>query len=132
MSHDVVLGAADGPRSVRSELGSLDLSDPVWFVDGPPRELFAQMRRECPVRWNLTSCGGDLDGFWSLTRDRDITTVSRDHATFSSAKAGVFLHPDQLLPLEFMRSNILAKDSRSTRSTARSCTDLAPPRAKKR
>lgn len=89
------------------DLTMLNLADPVHFADGPPHQLFDRMRRECPVRWNRL---GEDDGFWSLTRDSEITTVSRDPERFSSAIGGVFLHPDQVMPLDIMRTNILYMD----------------------
>jgi len=89
------------------DLTEVDLLDPAWFEGGPPHELFARMRDEAPVRWNRTSPGS---GFWSLTRHADISAVSRDTATFSSWKAGIFLNPDQVLPLDLNRNLLLYKD----------------------
>jgi len=89
------------------DLATVDLMDPAWFTDGPPHELFARMRAEAPVRWNPLPDGS---GFWSLTRHADISAVSRDFETFSSWKAGVFLHPDQVLPLDVTRNLLLYKD----------------------
>lgn len=89
------------------DLDEVDLMDPAWFADGPPHELFAQMRRDAPVRWNKLPDGS---GFWSLTRHADISAVSRDTATFSSWKAGIFLNPDQVIPLDLTRNLLLYKD----------------------
>ncbi|MCW3065313.1 MAG: cytochrome [Solirubrobacterales bacterium] len=89
------------------DLEGVDLMDPEWFTDGPPHELFARMRAEAPVRWNALPGGG---GFWSVTRHDDVSAISRDTATFSSHRAGVFLHPDQVLPLELNRNVLLYKD----------------------
>src|SRR3954451_12103034 len=80
--------------------------NPGWFADGPLHELFARMRAEAPVRWNATNQGG----FWSLTRHAEISQVSRDPATFSSYRAGIFLHPDQVTPLEMNRNLLLYMD----------------------
>jgi cholest-4-en-3-one 26-monooxygenase len=88
------------------ELSQVDLMDPMWFADGPPHELFARMRAEAPVRWNRTAAGG----FWSLTRHAEVAQVSRDPQTFSSYRAGIFLHPDQVTPLDMNRSLLLYKD----------------------
>jgi linalool 8-monooxygenase len=43
------------------DLSSLDLTDLALFADGPPHELFARLRSECPVHWNNTADG---PGFW--------------------------------------------------------------------
>jgi len=80
--------------------------DPVLFREGPPHELFARMRAEAPVRWNATGGGG----FWSLTRHAEVAQVSRDPQTFSSYRAGIFLHPDQVNPLDMNRNLLLFKD----------------------
>jgi cholest-4-en-3-one 26-monooxygenase len=92
--------------STEAELAQVDLMNPGWFADGPPHELFARMRAEAPVRWNATNQGG----FWSLTRHAEISQVSRDPATFSSYRAGIFLHPDQVTPLDMNRSLLLYMD----------------------
>jgi methyl-branched lipid omega-hydroxylase len=89
------------------DLAEVDLMDSRWFAHGPPHELFARMRAEAPVHWNTLPDGG---GFWSLTRHADIAAVSRDFATFSSWKQGVFLHPDQVVPLDLTRNLLLYKD----------------------
>jgi cytochrome P450 len=88
------------------DLTRVDLMDPAWFAEGPPHELFARMRAEAPVRWNAT----DGSGFWSLTRHAEVTQVSRDPQTFSSHRAGIFLHPDQVTPLDMNRNLLLYKD----------------------
>lgn len=89
------------------DLAEVDLTDPAWFEDGVPHELFARMRAEAPVRWNPLPDG---NGFWSLTRHADISAVSRDTETFSSYRAGIFLNRDQVLPLDLNRNLLLYKD----------------------
>jgi cytochrome P450 len=89
------------------DLESVDVMDPAWFVDGPPHQLFARMREEAPVRWNEVP---DYGGFWSLTRHADVSLVSRDTGTFSSYRAGIFLNPDQVVPLDLTRNLLLYKD----------------------
>jgi cholest-4-en-3-one 26-monooxygenase len=84
-----------------------DPYDTELFADGPPHELFATLRKDEPVRWIPTSDNG---GFWSLTRHADIAAVSRDTETFSSYEAGIFLHPDQVAPLDLTRNLLLYKD----------------------
>ena len=56
------------------------------WVDGPPHELFKQMRSECPVHWtpDIPDYPSEA-GYWSLTRAEEIASVSRDWETFSSA-----------------------------------------------
>lgn len=93
------------------DLAEVDLLDLGWFEDGPPHELFARMRAEAPVRWNAHELpAGDGDGFWSVTRHADVSAISRDTETFSSHEKGIFLHPDQVVPLDLTRNLLLYKD----------------------
>jgi cytochrome P450 len=77
----------------------LDLNDPDLFADGPPHALFARIRREAPVLWNRPT---DInDGFWSVTGYADEVAVINDWRTFSSARRGIFLQEEGILPKEF-------------------------------
>ncbi|MCW3039153.1 MAG: cytochrome [Solirubrobacterales bacterium] len=89
------------------ELAEIDIIDVKWFEDGTPHELFARMRAEAPVRWNPLPDG---TGCWSVTRHADISAISRDTETFSSYNGGIFLHPDQVLPLDLARNLLLYMD----------------------
>jgi len=97
------------PQSTVTEvdLSTIDILDSSWFQDGPPHELFARMREEAPVRLNRTEQNGD---FWSLTRAADIAQVSKDSATFSSSREGIFPVRDLVAPLELQRAVLLYKD----------------------
>jgi cholest-4-en-3-one 26-monooxygenase len=95
------------PRTGGGDLATIDLTDLDLWADGPPRELFARMRAEAPVRWNPSADGV---GFWSLTRGAEITEVSADPAAFSSARGGIFLRPDALAPLDYARNFPIFKD----------------------
>jgi len=94
-------------ESTDVNLDEIDIIDAKWFADGTPHELFARMRAEAPVRWNPLPDGS---GCWSVTRHEDVSAVSRDTATFSSNKAGIFLHPDQVVPLDLTRNLLLYMD----------------------
>ncbi len=81
----------------------------VW-LDGPPHELFAKLRSECPVHW--TSRIGEYPkeaGYWSVTRAQDIHTVSRDWRTYSSELGGVTAATN-VFPLELMRAMFIGMD----------------------
>jgi len=79
------------------------LMDAELFADGPPHELFKQMRDEAPVRW-------DPEGFWSVTREADVAVASRYFETYSNYEGGIFLNPDQVNPLDVNRNLLLFKD----------------------
>ena len=89
------------------DLGTVDLSGPDLFVGEPPHELFARMRAEAPVRWNPMANG---DGFWSVTKAADIAAISKDAATFSSERRGVFVDEERPMPVEVLNQIILGMD----------------------
>ncbi len=95
------------PSPEQVDLAAVDLTDASWFADGPPHRLFARLRAEDPVHWNPLPDG---TGCWSITRHADISAISRDTTTFSSHRAGVFLHPDQVVPLALAHNLLLYKD----------------------
>jgi cholest-4-en-3-one 26-monooxygenase len=95
--------------------GRVDLKDKyiierdVW-VDGPPHELFKQMRNECPVHWSpgITEFPTEA-GFWSITRPEDIHAVSRDFKTYSSELGGVTA-VNVGFPIELSRAMFIGMD----------------------
>ncbi|ORB43068.1 cytochrome P450, partial [Mycobacterium persicum] len=90
------------------DLSRVDLTDLSYFTDGPPYELFARMRREASPHWNALT--GDEPGFWSFTKAADIAAISRDPATFSSARGGVFTTTQGAVPPEMLAQTILGMD----------------------
>lgn len=71
----------------------IDLFDPDNFVEGVPHGAFETLRRDYPVYWNEEPREFG-PGFWNLTRYEDVTKVSRDPATFSSAQGiNISYHP---------------------------------------
>jgi cholest-4-en-3-one 26-monooxygenase len=91
--------------AVGSDLESVELTARELWLDGPPHEMFKQLRGGCPIHW--TESFEDFPeeaGFWSVTTAEDIHTVSRDWRTYSSAHgitaAGVF--PIELISAMFI------------------------------
>jgi cytochrome P450 len=81
------------------------------WMDGPPHELFKQLRGECPVHWSSQIPEfPDQDGFWSVTTAEDVHTVSRDWETFSSELGGITVLSGALLPLELVRAMFIGMD----------------------
>jgi cholest-4-en-3-one 26-monooxygenase len=82
----------------------------LW-LDGPPHELFKQLRSECPVHWTpkITEYP-DEDGFWSVTRPDDIHEVSRDWATYSSELGGITALTNAVFPLELIQAMFIGMD----------------------
>ena len=52
----------------------LDVSDLDLWRDGPPHEIFEQLRRE-PLHWSELGDFPDESGFWSVVRYDDIAAV---------------------------------------------------------
>ncbi|HEV3048106.1 MAG TPA: cytochrome P450, partial [Solirubrobacteraceae bacterium] len=86
----------------------MELTEEQLWKDGPPLEVFKQMRRGCPVHWTEKfELFPEEAGFWSVTTTEDVHTVSRDWQTYSSAHgitaAGVF-------PIELTRAMFIGMD----------------------
>lgn len=90
------------------DLNTVDLTDLRFFESGPPHALFARMRNEPTPHWNPVQ--GDEPGFWSFTKAADIAAISRDPATFSSARGGVFTTTQGAVPIDVLRVVILGMD----------------------
>lgn len=60
----------------------LDITDPLVYTQGIPHEVFRRMRDTEPVALRM------YDGrpYWAVTRYEDLVTVTRDAATYSSAR----------------------------------------------
>ncbi|NGX06228.1 cytochrome P450 [Mycobacteroides franklinii] len=65
----------------------IDFTDPELFVRGIPERELAELRRVAPVWWNQTphgAAGFDDDGFWVVTKHKDVKEVSVRSDVFSS------------------------------------------------
>ena len=96
--------------TVGRDIRSVELSDEELWRDGPPYELFKQMRSECPIHWteNIEEFPEE-DGFWSVTTADDVFTVTRDFRTYSSELGGVTALTNAI-PLELARAMFIAMD----------------------
>jgi cholest-4-en-3-one 26-monooxygenase len=95
--------------TVRSGLENVNVGDREFWLDGPPHELFKQMRGECPVHWTESiEEFPDEAGFWSLTLADDVHTVSRDWKTYSSERGGITAAG--VIPLELTRAMFIGMD----------------------
>jgi cholest-4-en-3-one 26-monooxygenase len=70
-----------------------DLTDPDLYAHRVPQEELAELRRATPVRWNPqpSDMGFSDDGFWAVTRHKDVVAISRDSDTFSSYENGAIV-----------------------------------------
>ena len=67
----------------------VDLSDLDVFEKNQAWPLFDVLRNEQPLHWNDEPSPNH--GFWSLTRNSDVATITRDEDTFSSEIGGANL-----------------------------------------
>jgi cytochrome P450 len=97
--------------SVESDLENVLVGDPEFWRDGPPHELFQQLRNECPVHWTARMPDFPKEaGYWSVTTADDVHEVSRDWQTYSSELGGITALTDSLLPLELTRAMFIGMD----------------------
>jgi cytochrome P450 len=102
--------AAPGQKALSdAELVEIDVTDRDHWEDGPPHELFNEMRGRCPVHWSEINEYPNEAGFWSITRADDVRTVSLDHETYSSERGGV-TGLTHAVPLELQRAMFIGMD----------------------
>jgi cholest-4-en-3-one 26-monooxygenase len=92
-----------------SEIEALDVTDREHWEDGPPYEIFKELRGRCPVHWSEINEYPDEDGFWSVTKAKDVKAVSLDWETYSSERGGV-TGLTHAIPLELARGMFIAQD----------------------
>jgi cholest-4-en-3-one 26-monooxygenase len=96
--------------TVGRDIKAVELTEEGLWTDGPPYELFKQMRHECPVHWTESfELFPEEAGFWSVTTADDIHTVSRDWKTYSSERGGV-LAAAAGFPLELAQAMFIGMD----------------------
>jgi cholest-4-en-3-one 26-monooxygenase len=80
------------------------------WQDGPPHELFKEMRAKCPVHWTSTITEyPEEDGYWSVTRADDVHEVSRDWETYSSAN-GITALTNAIMPVDLISAMFIGMD----------------------
>jgi cholest-4-en-3-one 26-monooxygenase len=96
--------------TVGRDLKGVELTGRELWQDGPPYELFKELRSGCPIHW--TESFEELPeeaGFWSVTTADDIHTVSRDWQTYSSEAGGVVVAAAGF-PIELARAMFIGMD----------------------
>jgi cytochrome P450 len=96
--------------TVGRDLKSVELTGRELWQDGPPHELFKELRSGCPIHW--TEGFEELPeeaGFWSVTTADDVHTVSRDWKTYSSELGGVVVAAAGF-PIELARAMFIGMD----------------------
>ena len=76
--------------SIGSDLEHTLVIERELWNDGPPHELFRELRSQCPVHWSKRIPEySEEKGYWSVTTADDIHAVSRDWRTYSSEFGGI-------------------------------------------
>ncbi len=104
---------------------TIDLYNPDTYLDGPPHEVFTELRRTQPVYWQ------DIPGqrgYWAVLKHADVERVARDPRLFSSAAGGVVLDDLDEPRLEQMRGMLLAMDPPRHRDYRRPLVHRLTPR----
>jgi cholest-4-en-3-one 26-monooxygenase len=80
------------------------------WPDGPPHELFKEMRAKCPVHWTseITEYPEE-DGYWSVTKADDVHAISLDWETYSSA-TGITALTNAIMPVELISAMFIGMD----------------------
>ncbi len=84
-----------------------DIYDPDLYADGPPHELFEELRRTDPVHRQEMPDG---TAYWAVLRHADVVEVSRHPNLFSASKGGVVLEDLDPESLAMMQDMLLAMD----------------------
>jgi cholest-4-en-3-one 26-monooxygenase len=96
--------------TVGRDIEQIELTERELWVDGPPLEMFKQMRGQCPIHWTESfEEFPEEAGFWSVTTAEDIHTVSRDWQTYSSERGGVLVAAAGF-PLELAQAMFIGMD----------------------
>jgi cytochrome P450 len=96
--------------SIDSDLAKAWITERPLWQEGPPQELFARLRSECPVHWTeqISEYPGE-DGYWSITTADDVQAVSRDWRTYSSERGGITA-VSRVIPVELIRAMFIGMD----------------------
>ena len=96
--------------TVGRDLQAIELTDEELWLDGPPYEVFKQLRSGCPIHWTeKIEEFPEEAGFWSVTTADDVHAVSRDWETYSSELGGVTVFAE-IFPLELARGMFIGMD----------------------
>lgn len=103
-----------------TDYSSFNIIDPDHLTNfqGPPTDFFAWIRKNEPVYWNPVNeaynppvVGGALtQGFYILSRYKDVMEVSRNSTVFSSYEGGPMIWDLEPEMLQIQRSGLMSMD----------------------
>ena len=95
----------------QTPLDQVLVGDLEHWEEGPPNELFKQIRHECPVHWtDRITHFPEEDGFWSITKADHMREVSLDWETYSSERGGITALTNSVIPLELIQAMFIGMD----------------------
>jgi cytochrome P450 len=86
---------------------TIDLYTPDGYLDGPPHDVLAELRRTQPVFWQDMP---GQPGYWAVLKHADVVHVAREPVLFSASEGGVVLEDLAAEQLVHMRNMLLAMD----------------------
>jgi cholest-4-en-3-one 26-monooxygenase len=93
-----------------TDLKDVLVTEREHWPDGPPHELFKELRHGCPVHWtSKISEFPQSPGYWSVTTADEVHEVSRDWQTYSSELGGITLITE-VFPIELSRAMFIGMD----------------------
>jgi cholest-4-en-3-one 26-monooxygenase len=93
-----------------NRLDDVQVGDLSQWADGPPHEVFKDLRAECPVHWSKgVTEFPEAPGWWDVTTPDDIHTVSRDWRTYSSERDGITA-VSAVFPIDLVRAMFIGMD----------------------
>jgi cytochrome P450 len=96
--------------TVGRDIESVEVTERQHWLEGPPHEVFREMRSQCPIHWTESfEEFPEEAGFWSVTTAEDIHAVSRDWRTYSSERGGVIAAAGGF-PLELAQAMFIGMD----------------------
>jgi cytochrome P450 len=88
-------------------LDQINVYSPDVYVDAPPHEAFAFLRRECPV---FRQSMPDGTWYWAVTKHADVVEVARNPVLYSAEVGGVVLEDQPPEQLEQTKNMLLMMD----------------------
>jgi cytochrome P450 len=94
----------------QTRLDEVLVTEREHWPDGPPHELFKEMRAKCPVHWTseITEYPEE-DGYWSITLADHVREISLDWETYSSAN-GITALTNAIMPVELISAMFIGMD----------------------
>ncbi len=97
--------------AAETPLDELLVTEEEHWADGPPHELFARLRSECPVHYTKKiNEYPEERGYWSATKPEHLREVSLDWETYSSERGGITALTHSILPLELIQAMFIGMD----------------------